>query len=189
MQIKHTRMSGPTGSSCVASLRGLWSFGGEFVMAKRFNLVWWSCRTEPRLTPASNRRSTVTACHPPAAGGMVLVNHHLICFERHIRKPPSLITANLQTKKGVHLLNTLLFANTLIVPRCICFCPAALEAAGEEIIAAPESHRPKQFQDAPGALLHPCEGAVPISLLPSDLASSAVFFHTKIKQQDPQTLI
>ena len=178
-------VGGPTGNSCVAGLRGLCSFGREFVVSKHFNLVWWSCRTDPRLTPASNRRSTVTTCRPPAARGMVLVNHQLICFERHIHKPLSLITANSQTKKGVHLLNTLLFANTLIVPRCICFCPAALEAAGEEIISAPQSHWPKQFQDAREALLHLFEGAVLMSLLRSDPASSAVFFHTKIQQQDP----
>lgn len=83
--------------------------------------------------------------------------------------------ANSQTKKGVHLLNALLFANTLIVPRCIWFCPAALEDE-EEIISAPQSQWPKLFQDAPGALLHPFEGAVPSSLLQSDPASSAVFF-------------
>lgn len=78
------------------------------------------------------------------------------------------------------MLNTLLFANRLIAPRCIWFCPAALEAAGEEIIAAPQSLRPKQFQDAPEALPHPFEGAVPISLIPSDPAPSALFFHPKI---------
>lgn len=144
MQIKHMCVWGPTRNSCEANLRGLCSSGKEFVVSKHFYLVWWSCCTEPRLTPMSNHRSTVTTCCPPAARGMVLITLQWTCFEWHIHKPLSLITANLKTKRGGHSLNTLLFSNTMIVPRCICFCPAALEAAGEEIISAPWSHQPKE---------------------------------------------
>jgi len=60
------------------------------------------------------------------------------------------------------------------------FLPSSPQAAAEEIISAPWSQWPKQFQDAPEALLHPFEGAVPVSLIPSDPAPSAVFCHPEI---------